>query len=114
MRRDKYITIQSPTYTETPTGGTRAMYTVYWSGWAKVEEAKYNTGMQEGQFTGNKMLTVELWKNAKTDALTTDMRIIYREKTYLINSIIELDRFTLQLSANIKELVSSTIYPPST
>jgi head-tail adaptor len=114
MRRDKYIMIQAPSYTSTDTGGTRSIYSVYWSGWAKVSEGNYNTGMQEGQFTGNKGITVELWKNAKTDALTTEMRISYREKMYLINSIIEIDRFTVQLTANLKELVDSTIFPPST
>jgi head-tail adaptor len=114
MRRDKYIIIQSPTYTQTESGGTRAIYTGFWSGWAKVSEGSYNTGMQEGQFAGNKGLTVELWKNAKTNALTTEMRISYRDKIYLINSIIELDRFTLKLTANLKELVDSTIFPPST
>ena len=114
MRRDKYIIIQSPTYVSTDTGGTRSIYTAMWSGWAKVSESGYNTAMQEGQFAGNKGITVELWKNAKTNSLTSEMRISYRDKIYLINSIIELDRFTLQLTANLKELVNSTIFPPST
>jgi hypothetical protein len=114
MRRDKYIIIQSPTYNQTESEGTRAVYTAFWTGWAKVTEASYSTSMQEGQFAGNKGLTIELWKNAKTGSLTTEMRISYRDQIYLINSIIEIDRFTLQLTANLKELVNSTIFPPST
>ena len=113
MRRDKYIIIQSPTYVSTDTGGTRAIYSAYWTGWAKVTESNYSTAMQEGQFAGNKSITIELWKNAKTGSLNTEMRISYRDKIYLINSIIELDRFTLQITANLKELIQSIIDPTS-
>jgi head-tail adaptor len=114
MRRDKYIIVQAPTYVATESGGTRSIYTTYWSGWAKVDEVGYNTGMQEGQFVGNKSINIELWKNAKSNAINTEMRISYRDKIYLINSLIEIDRFTLQITANLKELNKFTLIPPTT
>lgn len=103
MRRDKFISIQEPIMTIGATGGTREIYVNYWTGWCKVNEGNYNTSMEEGQFVGNKGIRIELWKNAKTDRINTSMRIDYRSKTYLINSIREIDRFTLELTASIKE-----------
>ena len=103
MRRDKFISIQEPIMTIGATGGTREIYVNYWTGWCKVNEGNYNTSMEEGQFVGNKGIRIEMWKNAKTDKINTSMRIDYRSKTYLINSIREIDRFTLELTASIKE-----------
>lgn len=103
MRRDKFISIQEPIMTIGETGGTREIYVNYWTGWCKVNEGNYNTSMEEGQFVGNKGIRIELWKNAKTDRINTAMRIDYRSKTYMINSIREIDRFTLELTASIKE-----------
>lgn len=103
MRRDKFVSIQEPILTIGPTGGSREIYVNYWTGWCKVNEGNYNTSMEEGQFVGNKGIRIEMWKNAKTDKINTSMRIDYRSKTYLINSIREIDRFTLELTASIKE-----------
>ena len=103
MRRDKFISIQEPILTVGATGGTREIYVNYWTGWCAVFEGNYNTGMEEGQFVGNKGIRVQIWKNGKTDRISTAMRIDYRSKTYLINSIREIDRFTLELTASIKE-----------
>ena len=67
--------------------------------------------MEEGQFVGNKMITVQLWKNGKTDKVNTAMRIAYRSKNYLINSIRELDRFTLEVTAMTKESTTNDSVP---
>jgi head-tail adaptor len=109
MKRDKFIIIQEPIMTVGPTGGTREIYVQYWSGWGQVNERSYGTSMEEGQFSGNKTIQVMLWKNGKTDKINTAMRIDYRSNTYLINSIREIDRFTLELTAVIKELPDVTL-----
>lgn len=103
MKRDKYITIQEPIFIQGDTGGTRESFVQYWSGWASVTEKNYNTITEEAQFVGQKSITINLWKNGKTDKVNSTMRVDYRSNIYLINSIIELDRFTLQLTATIKE-----------
>ena len=109
MRRDKFISIQEPILTLGATGGTREIYVNYWTGWCNVFEGNYNTSMEEGQFVGNKSIRIEIWKNAKTDRINTAMRIDYRSKTYLINSLREIDRFTLELTATIKETPTAVI-----
>jgi SPP1 family predicted phage head-tail adaptor len=103
LKRSKYITIQEPVNTITATGGSRnTSWSVFWSGWAEVLESTYQTAMEESQWTGNKAVQVNIRKNGKTDNITTSMRMIYRDKQYLINSVRELDRFTLELMAKIK------------
>lgn len=109
MKRDKFISIQEPIITIGSTGGTREMYVQFWTGWASVDELSYSTGMEQGQYVGNKSIKVVLWKNRKTDKINTSMRIDYRSKTYLINSIRELDRFTMEVIATIKEMVDVTV-----
>lgn len=109
MRRDKFISIQEPILTVGATGGTREIYVNYWTGWCNVFEGNYGTSMEEGQFTGNKSIRLELWKNSKTHQINTAMRIDYRSKTYLINSIREIDRFTLEITATIKEFPTATL-----
>jgi SPP1 family predicted phage head-tail adaptor len=103
LKRSKYITIQEPVNTVTATGGSRnTSWSVFWSGWCEIVESTYTTAMEESQFTGNKAVQVNIRKNGKTDNITTSMRMIYRDKQYLINSVRELDRFTLELMAKIK------------
>jgi SPP1 family predicted phage head-tail adaptor len=103
MKRDKFIVIQAPVNQTTSTGGSRNVaWTTFFSGWANVVESTYTTAMEESQFTGNKAVQVNIRKNGKTDNITTSMRMIYRDKQYLINSVRELDRFTLELMAKIK------------
>jgi SPP1 family predicted phage head-tail adaptor len=103
LKRSKYITIQEPVNTVTATGGSRnTSWTTFWSGWCEIVESTYTTAMEESQFTGNKAVQVNIRKNGKTDNITTSMRMIYRDKQYLINSVRELDRFTLELMAKIK------------
>lgn len=109
MRRDKFVSIQEPILTIGPTGGTREIYVNYWTGWCRVDEGSYNTGMEEGQFVGNKSIRITIWKNAKTHQINTAMRIDYRSKTYLINSVRELDRFTLEITATIKEIPTAIL-----
>lgn len=104
MKRDKYILIQKPIFTATETGGTKAAYTVFWQGWAEVIEKTYSTTLEQSQWTGNKMLTFNIRKNGKTDQLTTDMRISYRGKIYDLDAIREIDRFTLEVNAKIKQV----------
>ena len=105
MKREKYITIQTPVNTVTATGGSRnTSWAVYWSGWAEIAENTYQTAMEESQWSGNKAVRVNIRKNGTTDNITTSMRMIYRDKPYLINSVKEIDRFTLELMAKIKIL----------
>lgn len=109
MRRDKFISIQEPILTVGATGGTREIYVNFWTGWCNVFEGNYGTSMEEGQYTGNKSIRLELWKNSKTHQINTAMRIDYRSKTYLINSIREIDRFTLEITATVKEFPTATL-----
>jgi head-tail adaptor len=109
MRRDKFVSIQEPIITVGATGGTREIYVNYWTGWARVDEGNYNTRMEEGQFVGNKGVRLTIWKNAKTDKINTAMRIDYRSNTYLINSIREVDRFTLEITGTIKEFPTAIL-----
>jgi head-tail adaptor len=109
MRRDKFVSIQEPIMTLGATGGTREIYVNYWTGWVRVDELAYSTSMEEGQYVGNKMIRIQIWKNAKTDKINTAMRIDYRSNTYLINSIRELDRFTLEVTGMIKEIPNVTL-----
>lgn len=109
MRRDKFISVQEPIITVGESGGSREVYVNYWTGWAKIDELSYNTTSEEGQYVGNKPIKITLWKNSKTDKITTAMRIDYRSKTYLINSIREIDRFDLEIIATIKEVPTATL-----
>ena len=109
MRRDKFVSIQEPIITVGATGGTRQIYVNYWTGWARVDEGNYSTRMEEGQFVGNKGVRLTIWKNAKTDKINTAMRIDFRSNTYLINSIREVDRFTLEITGTIKEFPTAIL-----
>lgn len=104
MKRDKFISVQKATTVLTDTGGSRSTWTTHWSGWARVDEMTYNTAMEESQWTGNKNIRVNIRKFPVTEMINSTMRIVYRGQNYLINSKVELDRFTFQLMASIKEL----------
>lgn len=105
MKREKFLTIQEPTNQITATGGSRNVsWSIFWQGWGSLEESTYTTALEESQFTGNKAVRVIIRKNGKTDNITTSMRMIYRDKQYLINAVKEIDRFYLELMAKIKIL----------
>ena len=103
MKRDKFITVQKAVTTVGATGGSRSTWTTHWTGWASVEEMTYSTAIEESQWTGNKSIRVNIRKFPVTDLINSTMRIVYRNTTYLINSKVELDRFTYQIMASTKE-----------
>lgn len=104
MVRDKYIFVRVPEFTDGATGGSTTTYTEYWKGWAKVNENPYVTGMESGQIVGNKPATFNIHKNEVSKNITSNMLLFYRGEDYLISSIIELDPFSLQLTARKKNL----------
>jgi head-tail adaptor len=103
MKREKYIFVQQEIFTQGDTGGSRSMWQMFWGGWAKVTESSYATALEEGQWSGNKAIRFEVRKNSITEKIATDMRVVYRDKKYLIDSVVEVDKFSLSIMAKIKE-----------
>ena len=103
MKRDKYIAVQASINSVGATGGSRATWITHWTGWASIDENNYSTTMEQSQWVGNKSIKVNIRKFPVTEQINSSMRIIYRDQVYLINSKIELDRFTYQITATIKE-----------
>lgn len=104
MKREKFIVVQKPTYTQTATGGSTVMFSVFWQGWAQVDEKGYTTGLQSSQFEGNQPVIFNIRKNAISDQINQDYRIDYRGKNYQIAGIREIDRFTIEITAVSKKL----------
>jgi len=102
MKRDKWLIIQKSTTTVGQTGGSRSTWTTHWQGWANVEESTYNTAMEEGQWSGNKAIKCNVRKFPITGEINSTYRINYRGINYLIGSVRELDRFTLEIMASTK------------
>ena len=113
MKRDKFIIVQRGIFTVGETGGSRTTWASHWTGWANVEEMTYTTAMEESQWTGNKTIRVNIRKFPVTEKINSTMRIIYRGQTYLINSKVELDRFTYQIMASVKELNELEVEEPT-
>lgn len=104
MVRDKYIYIRVPEYTVGDTGGSTATYTEFWKGWAKVNENPYITGLESGQYVGNKPATFNINKNEISKNINSTMLLFYRGDEFLISSIVELDSFSLLITARKKDL----------
>lgn len=102
MKRDKWLIIQKATYTLTETGGSRATWVTHWQGWASVEESTYRTAMEESQWAGNKSIKINVRKFPVTGQINSSYRVNYRGIVYLIGSVRELDRFTLEIIASTK------------
>ena len=95
--------IQASINTVTATGGSRSTWVTYWSGWARIDEKAYSTTLEQSQWTGNHTINIAIKKYPVTDMINTTMRVLYRNELYLINSKVELDRFTLQFTASKKQ-----------
>ena len=102
MKRDKWLIIQKATTTKGDTGGSRTTWLTYWQGWAMVEESTFSTAMEEGQWSGNKAIKCNVRKFPNTNQIDATYRISYRGVNYLIGSVRELDRFTLEIMATTK------------
>jgi head-tail adaptor len=100
-----YIEIQRSVATIGVTGGSTTQWLTYWAGFANIEEKAYNVGTEAGQWEGLKPIVVKLRKNAITESIRESMRVVYRNRFYLIKDISEMDAFYLKLSAVERKLI---------
>jgi hypothetical protein len=112
MKLDKFLRIEKEEMGNTPSGGSQAFRSDYWTGWGNVREKNYSTVTQSGQYVGQKATHFTIRKNLLTEGINTTMFVIYRNEEYLIKDIIEIDPFHLSITAVIRER-NTVQSPPS-